>query len=235
VNRDNFRKIGRKVELCNPDILNILRAVYTSHKPLSPTDIARIASGDNPNIKKFSNEYKVIKKLCPSFKDLPGIADMRARRFLKVTLKPKIEKLLSEADREFKQAEHTMKEASRVYNHSTSAAEDAEIKLITDRYELAERHLSKIKDDVQKRGRKDWRYGPIFRGLLLYVYCECKLVLWEKNSNKWERRESNRYIRRILSNPLVIQEAPFLLFWEDFNKYGFNVINLLKQIAGGTS
>ena len=117
VNLDNFKNVGRKLQLCNSDILNTLRAVYTNHQPLSPTDIARFSQGDNPNIKKFSNEFKIIKKLCPSFRELPDISDMRARRFLKVTLKQNVEKALSEADKEYKQAEHNLQGAARALSH----------------------------------------------------------------------------------------------------------------------
>jgi hypothetical protein len=229
---NDSRNVGRKLNLCTTDVLHILRAVYTSDRPLRPTDIARRAHGDDPGIKKFSNEFKIIKKLCPSFKESPETHYLAARRFLKVTLKPKIEKSLSEARREYKLAEQRMKEATPYGPFdSITTEESAEIKLIINRYEVAQKQLSEIEDKLEKRGRKDWRYGPILRGLLLYLYCECNLVLWKNDSKMWERRESNRYIRRVLSNPLVIQEAPFLLYWKEFNKYGFDVIDLLKQIA----
>lgn len=155
VDLDNFKKVGRKLQLCNSDILNTLRTVYTNHEPLSPTDIARLSKGDTPNIKKFSNEFKIIKKLCPSFKELPDISDMRARRFLKVTLKQNVEKALSEADKEYKQAKHNLQRAARVSespNIIIPSNVESKITIIKDRYHHAEQRLFEIK--IRKERKK---------------------------------------------------------------------------------
>ena len=63
------------------------------------------------------------------------------------------------------------------------------------------------------------------------MYNEREVVDRGKDITKWKRRESKKYIRRVVSNPLVIEEAPFLHHWKVFEEHGFDVIGLLKQIA----
>jgi hypothetical protein len=153
--------------------------------------------------------------------------------FLKIAPKQNVEKALSKADKEYRQAEHDLKEASMVYrSHDVMipSEKESEIKLIIDKYEHAKKSLSEIRNKNEKRGRKDWMYRPVFRGFLLYLYCECVLVQWKKDTPRYERKESKECILKTLSNPLVIQEVPFLLHWKNFKKH-FDVIGLLKQIA----
>ena len=93
-------------------------------------------------------------------------------------------------------------------------------------------------------------YAINFRGFLLYLYNE---YLMRKDSSKDFEKESDRklhHLRRrtinknihfnqtitkrlriVLYNPLTIKIAPFLQYWSEFEKYGFNVIELLLQIS----
>jgi hypothetical protein len=97
-------------------------------------------------------------------------------------------------------------------------------------------------------------YALTFRGLLLYLYL-CKKYLLKRNGldertnqNKpgrirgYDDRKSStvgtrkkertiREIGKIFDKPSILENAPFLKYWREFEKCGFNVIELLLEIA----
>lgn len=77
-------------------------------------------------------------------------------------------------------------------------------------------HVGKRK----KYDRRRWRYSLNFRGLLLYLDGESKA-----------RRRDRRRVHHVLSNPLIIEQAPFLAHWHEFESAGFDVIGTLLQIG----
>ena len=50
-------------------------------------------------------------------------------------------------------------------------------------------------------------------------------------STKRKHSRTVRQIRRIIDKYKVLEQAPFLKYWQDFEKCGFNIIELLLQIA----
>jgi hypothetical protein len=62
---------------------------------------------------------------------------------------------------------------------------------------------------------------------LQYLYGESLL------ESKWGRRKSKAEseIRKVISNNLVLEIAPFLKYWEYLDEAGFNVIGTLKDIG----
>ena len=70
--------------------------------------------------------------------------------------------------------------------------------------------------------KKNWRYSLTFYGFLLYLACEYEA-----------KRKDVRRIYAVVSNPVVLNHAQFLLYWKDFkdNIGGFNVGDLLMEIG----
>jgi hypothetical protein len=70
--------------------------------------------------------------------------------------------------------------------------------------------------------KKNWRYSLAFYGFLLYLACEYEA----------ERKDARR-IYRVISNPAILNHAPFLWHWKDFkdNINGFNVDEILMEIG----
>jgi len=73
----------------------------------------------------------------------------------------------------------------------------------------------KIKNDTEY-----WRYSLNLRGFLLYLFEESQA----------ERKDSRR-IRAVILNPAIVEEAPFLMYCQDFENAGFNVIDILRKIG----
>jgi hypothetical protein len=74
---------------------------------------------------------------------------------------------------------------------------------------------SKGKEDRRERGRrKNWRYSLSFRGLLLYIY----------NEYNEEGKSDKHRIHSVIQNPLVVKEAPFLKYSEEFEKHAFMLL-----------
>jgi hypothetical protein len=73
-------------------------------------------------------------------------------------------------------------------------------------------------DDFEPRR---WKYTLNFRGFLLYLVGESR-----------SKRQDNRRLRKVISNNHVILElAPFLQYWQDFEKSGFDVTGTLREIG----
>ena len=73
-----------------------------------------------------------------------------------------------------------------------------------------------------KNDRDYWLYELNFRGLLLY---------FAGGSQIEDREKSNQRIRDVISNPIIEEKAPFLKNWQDFEKVGFDVIGILREIG----
>jgi hypothetical protein len=79
------------------------------------------------------------------------------------------------------------------------------------------RFLSITGDDFDPR---KWKYALNFRGFLLYLVGESKA-----------KRQDNRRLRKVISNPVILELAPFLQYWQDFEKSGFDVTDTLREIG----
>ena len=72
-------------------------------------------------------------------------------------------------------------------------------------------------DDFEPR---KWKYGLNFRGFLLYLVGESR-----------SKRQDNRRLLKVILNPVILEQAPFLQYWQDFEKSGFDVIGTLREIG----
>jgi hypothetical protein len=79
------------------------------------------------------------------------------------------------------------------------------------------RFLSITGDDFDPR---KWKYALNFRGFLLYLVGESKA-----------KRQDNRRLRKVISNQVLLEQAPFLQYWQDFEKSGFDVTGTLREIG----
>jgi hypothetical protein len=68
--------------------------------------------------------------------------------------------------------------------------------------------------------RRKWKYSLNFRGFLLYLVGEARA-----------KRQNNKRLREVISNPAILKLAPFLQYWQDFEKSRFNVIGTLRGIG----
>lgn len=82
----------------------------------------------------------------------------------------------------------------------------------------------RAKDEIAKMCFRtgNRRYSLNIRGFLLLIYCESKSEI-----SVGKRRR----VREIIENPIIKDLAPFLLFWEHFEKAGFDAVKKLGYIA----
>ena len=80
---------------------------------------------------------------------------------------------------------------------------------------------------------ENWRYLLNFRGLLLFLACISnsynKIVKEEEILTK--KKILNEQFKEVISNERIKELAPFLKYWDAFEKEGFPVIKLLIKIA----
>jgi hypothetical protein len=72
-------------------------------------------------------------------------------------------------------------------------------------------------DDFDSR---KWKYSLNFRGFLLYLIGEARA-----------KRQNNRRLLKVISNPVILELAPFLQYWKDFEKSRFDVTAILREIG----
>jgi hypothetical protein len=68
--------------------------------------------------------------------------------------------------------------------------------------------------------RRRWKYSLNFRGFLLYLVGESRA-----------KRQNNGRLRKVISNRVILELVPFLQYWQDFEKSGFDVISTLMEIG----
>ena len=66
-------------------------------------------------------------------------------------------------------------------------------------------------------------YALNFRGFLLF--------LLNLSRSGLKKSQIRKQISQVLSNPKTVEIAPFLKYWDDFEKAGFDVFSSLKEIA----
>jgi hypothetical protein len=76
-------------------------------------------------------------------------------------------------------------------------------------------------------------YVPNFRGFLAYLYNEYLVMKRPRvvNGNVRFNVKIAKRIRKVISNPLIIKIAPFLGYWEVFERHGFDVVGLLTRLS----
>jgi hypothetical protein len=78
-------------------------------------------------------------------------------------------------------------------------------------------YLSITGDHFNRRKQK---YSLNFRGFLLYLAGEARA-----------KKQNNRRLREVISNPVILELAPFLQYWQNFEKSKFDVIGTLREIG----
>lgn len=77
-----------------------------------------------------------------------------------------------------------------------------------------------LKIHGQNDSPRTWKYSLNFHGLLLYLYHESKAM-----------RTDRRRVHSVLSNPELLKVAPFLRYWQDFEKSRFDVVEEIRKIG----
>jgi hypothetical protein len=139
-------------------------------------------------------------------------------RYLDVTLKPKVEKLISDKRKQLEDiVSETRKNTGGYYSSSPKISDITLAEYFPD--------IAEMRDN-----RENWRYSLNLRGLILYLFHESNIIFSNTHSAV-DKRKARHRIREVISNPLIIKKAPFLNFWRYFEKAGFNVVNLLLDIS----
>lgn len=199
-------------------IRDILYLVCTSEVPLSSTQIyntMRQQFGYNR-----ARIFEAIGKLSAR-SDLHSYSDHKYQyptptRFLNFTSKQKTNEDALKAKRNFEIARIECEHAKKDYDHG---------KITRQELELKEKNLTEKEKYYFRKLRRDYRYYPNLRTLLLYFYHEYHA--------KTTRTKKVDRIRKVLSNPKIIRIAPFLEYWDDFQKYGFNVFDIFSDLLMG--
>lgn len=80
-----------------------------------------------------------------------------------------------------------------------------------------------ISQGTDEENDENLLYRLNFRGFLLYLYNISILGTKKSIARKWTYE--------VLSNPRILDLAPFLKYWDDFTEAGFNVLRTLEEIA----
>lgn len=238
-------KDGRNIGLVNQVTFEVLEhALSRENRYLSMGELAEGIHHHYEEADKKSAEYKQIKKLLPYEKRTslrfryvaPGYFDVKERNDAPQQSIQKVEKSYWEARDKYGQA---------VYDYEHGKISSDELKVIEESKNAAFKEYRRLTQRYQI-------YAPNFRGLLLFLYL-CKILRLKKDiRNDFKNRpgktkskddtristlgkrkynQTVRKIRRIIGKDHILKKAPFLKYWQDFEKCGFDVIELLLQIA----
>jgi hypothetical protein len=129
-------------------------------------------------------------------------------RYLDVTLKPNIEKLISAKRKQVIDAAVNLRK--EIGDHSNPKISDI--------------GLAEYFPDIasMRNNRENWRYTLNLRGLLLYLFS------WSQST---DNRQRIRKISEVISNPALIEKIPFLMHWQYFERTGFNIFDLLLSLS----
>ena len=243
--KDESEKKGRNIGLVNKVTLEILEHALIQNRYLSMGELVDGIHHPYKEKGKKSAEYKQIKKLLPKdrektnsrFRFPPlGFIDVKERNNAPQQKIQRVYNIFREVHGEYSQA---------LYDYEDKIISSDELKVKKDRENNASEEYRRVIQRYQI-------YSPNFRGLLLYLYL-CKILRLKdynrdgykntpgrikakvdtRTSTSTKRKHSRTVwkIRRIIDKNQVLEQAPFLKYWQDFEKCGFNVIELLLQIS----
>jgi hypothetical protein len=227
---------GRNLGIDNDDVRDVLWTILKSEKPPHSKEIVKVIRRNDD--KYMSNEYKVIKKL-------------HERKYLAVILRQNDEKTASEIKKEV----DLEKEYHQAQREIIQARHDFKLKKISkEELKIKEDKTSEIEKQIDSQFLRKCRYTSTFRGLLHYLYVEYliddianrhskinykrKVGRERKQIKKKSKSEldinsigGHTRIHMVLLNPITLDIAPFLKYYELFEKAGFRVIDILFQIS----
>lgn len=203
------------------EVRHILYIVCTSETPLSSTQIFK--KMEQLFGYKTTRIYETIENLSPIW-DLYTYSDHsnryqypRPTKYLNFISKEGTNQNAVKARKDFEVSIKGYEKMIKEYDDG---------KIGKDKLKLEKKNLMKKEEYYFRKFRRDYRYYPNLRTLLLYLYYEY--------SSRSTTRKIDR-IHKVLSNPMVIRIAPFLEYWKDFEEYGFDIIhtfsNLLMEIS----
>lgn len=244
--KSRSEKDGRNIGFVNQVTFDVLEhALSSENRYLSMGELAEGIHHHYEEADKKSAEYKQIKKLLPREKRSSSRFRFKTPGFFHVKEEDDAsQKLIQRVENSYREALDKYSQAMYDYELETISSDEL-----------------KVKEDRKNGALKEYRrviqryqiYAPNFRGLLLYLYL-CKIPSLKKDSienqgrkgpgkkKRYDDRENStpgkrKYnrtiskIRNIINKPSVQERAPFLKYWHVFDKCGFNVIELLLQIA----
>ena len=243
--KDETEKKGRNIGLVNKVTLEILEHALIQNRYLSMGELVDGIHYPYKEKGKKSAEHKQIKKLLPQdrektnsrFRFPPlGFFDVKERNNAPQQKIQRVYNIYREVHGEYSQA---------LYDHEHEIISSDELKVKKDRENNASKEYRQVIQRYQI-------YSPNFRGLLLYLY-SCKILRLKdynrdgykntpgrikakddtRTSTSTKRKDSRaaEKIRSGINRGHVLEQAPFLKYWQDFEKCGFNVIEILLQIA----
>lgn len=217
---DKYCQVISTYEHLQDIILDIFRTAGTNVQKTPNSTINTIATNTNTELSQLADDYlklrtmeeKKIFETHMTYKQLQSIAEEIFRQKEENnSLEKKVKLVIEDNDVSVEKRAKIIK----IVNYGATAAGSSGISL----------------------KRKSWIYALTFSGLLLYLYNEFKAeerITGKKNEGKEKvsiGQTRANIIRKVLKNPFVLKETPLLKDWEYFEKYGFQIINLLLQIA----
>jgi hypothetical protein len=241
---DKNEKKGRNIGFVNPVIFEILENALP-HRYLSMGELAEGIHHhyEGPG-KKKSAEYKQIKKLLPrDMEKTNSRFRFEAPGFFDIKENGSHHHLIQRIENGYREARDEYSQAVYDYEHETISSDELKVK-----ENRKNSYFKKYRQIIQRYQI----YAPNFRGLLLYLYL-CKILRLKsdrredyKNTpgkiktkedtmtstcRKRRNKQTVTRIHRIIDKDHILEQAPFLKYWQDFEKCGFNVIELLLQIS----
>lgn len=215
------KEVSKRDSLCSDRVRGILFELGRSPKPLSTTEV------NNKMQDESTYNFKtIITKLYPESETLSNnTINPETRRYLRPVLKATTEKSIFKILNEKKELDIELstlrkRHESIIHDELNTPHSKNELIEIESKINAAKSNLSKTEKRLNSTVRRGRRYSLSFRGFLLYLY----------NEFKSSRRDIRR-IHAVISNPIIISEAPFLLYWMDFEKAGFHVVDILLKIS----
>ena len=235
----------RNIGFVNQVTFDVLEhALSSENRYLSMGELASGIHHHYEEADKKSAEYKQIKKLLPGEMRTSSRFRFKTPGFFHVKEEDDApQQLIQRVDNRYREALAKYSQAVFDYEHGTIGSDELKVK------EVRKNATFKEYRRVIQRYQI---YAPNFRGLLLFLYL-CKILRLKKDSRndfknrpgktkakddtrtstlgKRKYKQTVRKIHRIIEKDNILKQVPFLIYWRDFEKYGFDVIGLLLQIA----
>lgn len=140
--------------------------------------------------------------------------------YLEATTKYENRTIPEAKEKELLELQKACQDANTEYKEALSYCKQGKGNLGKDTLKDKHTQMEVANKDYAKLLRSTYRYSANLRTLLLYLLNECRA-----------ERPDIRRVRKVLSTVRIIDVAPFLKYWQDFEQCGCDIRNILFRIA----
>jgi hypothetical protein len=204
-------RIHRKTysKVTKPKYIQVLSIIGRSPRPLTKYRIEEAFAKERGKSKQ-RHIYRMIRSLSGE-DNYHAEGPVDPLKFLDITLKEKCLELIHELDLKYNEKLDYNWERINEGQRIIWASFD-----LTDEKEKAIREIVSLWENPENR-----RYSLNIRGFMLFIYGESRSNVQGKRTR----------IREVIQNPAIINNMPFLKYWQDFQEVGFDVFNELELLA----